>query len=140
METIKEKDLTQQSTLSWIRGLDAAGNPIRINASDLAELIRTNMSIASNSKKGLIQHDIMPTASYNGDLDEIAQTSIMRISGNSINIPEGEAGSGSMVMTMIWDQNAVHQLFFGFSGIGNGVYYRRKRGGVYSAWLKFYFN
>ena len=50
MEVIKEKDLTQSTSASWVRAIDSAGNPIKINANDLMAL----MSEATASSKGLM--------------------------------------------------------------------------------------
>ena len=79
MDTIKEKDIAQNTTIQWIRGLDEAGNPIKINAGDLAEVIRINMTLASDLLKGLLPSGIIidnglfvkATSISNYDLNEL---------------------------------------------------------------------
>ena len=56
METVKEKDIAQSTTAQGVRGLDAAGNPIKINAADLMAL----MPVATNAANVL-----MPANAYN---------------------------------------------------------------------------
>lgn len=48
-----EKDLDQVSDCGWIRGLDANGNPIKLNKADMVELIRASMPVATSEKNGL---------------------------------------------------------------------------------------
>ena len=62
-----EKDLDQASDCGWIRGLDARGNPIKLNKADMVELIRANMPVATSEKKGLLdQLDYRQSMFYRG--------------------------------------------------------------------------
>ena len=54
MNTIKERDLTQGSSASWVRAIDSAGNSIKINAADLMAL----MPIATDNSKGLANNEM----------------------------------------------------------------------------------
>lgn len=53
----KEQDLTLVTDCSWVRGLDANGNSIRIAKADLVELIRKEMPVATADKNGLMSKD-----------------------------------------------------------------------------------
>ena len=57
MNTIKESALNKNKDLSYVRGLDTAGNPIQIAKEDIIELFRANIPIASTLLKGLMSAD-----------------------------------------------------------------------------------
>lgn len=54
MEDKQEKDLDQASDCGWVRGLDADGNPIKLNKADIVELIRREMPVATSERNGLM--------------------------------------------------------------------------------------
>lgn len=54
-----EKDLDQASDCGWIRGLDASGNPIKLNKADMVELIRREMPVATRERNGLLSSGII---------------------------------------------------------------------------------
>lgn len=63
----KEQDLALVTDCSWVRGLDANGNSIRIAKADLVELIRKEMPVATSEKNGL-----MSNVFFNSIIDAIA--------------------------------------------------------------------
>lgn len=52
-----ENELPKKSTVEYVRGLDANGNPILINKSDLASVVGGLLPVADASKNGLMSND-----------------------------------------------------------------------------------
>lgn len=60
-----ENELPKKSTVEYVRGLDANGNPILINKSDLASVVGGLIGLVTSSKAGLCDTIIYKTSAKN---------------------------------------------------------------------------
>lgn len=64
VEDRQESQLPDNNDCEWVRGLDAAGNSIKVSKSELIELIRKELPIATSSAKGLMDKTFFMEREY----------------------------------------------------------------------------
>lgn len=63
-EDIREQVLEAVTDCEWIRGIDSMGNSIKISKTDIVELLRKEMPIATPYTKGLMDNTFFMNREY----------------------------------------------------------------------------
>lgn len=117
-----ENSLTSVSTLTYLRGIDASGNSVKISTSDLAsvlgETIRSQGSITN--------------------LNSVTDSGVYNITSQASNAPTSD-GLGLLIVRKYSNGHRVIQ-FFTDDEAGPAVYYRKTKsnGATWTPWKQFY--
>ena len=143
MDIIDEKNLSQSNSAERIRVIHAAGNPIKINASDLAELIRSNMSLVTKTKTGLsgIVNAFISCGVLSGsnvDLDNISQGSyrFTTAGGDISNTPSSAIGAGFLICIYPSSTGDTHKLQLCWDIASYVLYIRHYTSGKWGEWRR----